>query len=966
MKCNSGMRNKEKKYIISIVRLNYYFLGGHMLYQEKLKDLNRALMMLTLAAALIFLGAFSTMKVEAEEPTTVTDYTQFVNAIDAGKTNIVLGGDVTFTSNDVEIPSNLTLDLSGHTINLLANKLIICADVTIKDSSQNETGKIHGARVSDTSSEILTHCVIIITDSGKLTLESGTIEGTFNRYGIVLTDNSSLDMKGGYITVIANGIVAIDKSSVEISGGTVEVGHEAIYSQENTYLYIKGGILKTRQMYAMYICGKALISDVTVETTTYGGIVVNETGSLTIEGGNVKAKRIALYIWGYAYIKGGSFIAETDTIYVSWGNADIKDMLVVEGGFIEATGDGAAINMHRHAIATIKGGTIKAMYSDPEQKKGGIGILANDHTSVNVEGGIINSSFNAIEGNGLGSEPYEAEKTHFNISGGTINSTYGAGIYAPLKLGTTEITGGTIIGGRTGVEVRTGSLKISGGTITGNQEGYNCTDCKDGLPAKGCAVSVVQDSNKRPIDVNISGGTFYGYLPFGEVNAYGNEQADVEKINYDISGGVFVSSGDKTVNVEDMYNGQFISGGYFTHYVTGYVKDGYGETITYVKAGEKEWPNCKLVTPWRSVTLDTSANGSAKITRNKITYSDGTKIETKPDKNSITGLEALKTDVITIDASPEEGYEIDKITFTDEEGNVTDVTDDAKFEMPDCNVTVNVTFKLAPPSTPTPTPEPTATPTLTPTPESTPTPDVVPTSDVTPTPGENVTPTPSVTATPTATPTKVEDLEKIIKEMQSEADLDGAEFIKCKLKITKIAKHSISYKWNKVEGATKYVIYANKCNKKNKCTKIDEVTTTKYTLDKVNGKKLKKGTYYKLLIVAADDENNVLATSKVVHAATKGGKVTNYKSIAFKKNKNIKNGKLALKKGKSFKLKVKTTKADKKKKLHVHRKVSFESDNTAVATVSKSGKIKAVGKGKCKIYAYTQNGLYKTLTVTVK
>ncbi len=37
-----------------------------------------------------------------------------------------------------------------------------------------------------------------------------------------------------------------------------------------------------------------------------------------------------------------------------------------------------------------------------------------------------------------------------------------------------------------------------------------------------------------------------------------------------------------------------------------------------------------------------------------------------------------------------------------------------------------------------------------------------------------------------------------------------------------------------------------------------------------------------------------------------------------------------------------------------------------VATVSISGKITAKGKGTCKIWVYAQNGVYKTITVTVR
>ena len=44
----------------------------------------------------------------------------------------------------------------------------------------------------------------------------------------------------------------------------------------------------------------------------------------------------------------------------------------------------------------------------------------------------------------------------------------------------------------------------------------------------------------------------------------------------------------------------------------------------------------------------------------------------------------------------------------------------------------------------------------------------------------------------------------------------------------------------------------------------------------------------------------------------------------------------------------------------------YLSSDTGVATVSKSGKIKAVGKGTCYVYVYTKNGINKKVKVTVK
>ena len=64
-----------------------------------------------------------------------------------------------------------------------------------------------------------------------------------------------------------------------------------------------------------------------------------------------------------------------------------------------------------------------------------------------------------------------------------------------------------------------------------------------------------------------------------------------------------------------------------------------------------------------------------------------------------------------------------------------------------------------------------------------------------------------------------------------------------------------------------------------------------------------------------------MATSKLIHVATKGGKVGNCKSLKLNKTKV----KLLL--GKKFKIKVKQIADSKNVKIKKHRKVSFESSN---------------------------------------
>ena len=160
------------------------------------------------------------------------------------------------------------------------------------------------------------------------------------------------------------------------------------------------------------------------------------------------------------------------------------------------------------------------------------------------------------------------------------------------------------------------------------------------------------------------------------------------------------------------------------------------------------------------------------------------------------------------------------------------------------------------------------------------------------------------------------------------------------------------------------MIYANKCGTSNKYQKLATVTSSKRSLKvtKAAGKKLKKGTYYKFLVVAVDKNGKVISTSKTIHVATKGGKVGNYKGVTTA----AKNNKVTLKTGKTFKLKAKVVAQSKKLKVKKHRAVKYESSDKNIATVNSKGKITAKKKGSCYIYVYAQSGAFKRIKVTVK
>ena len=232
-----------------------------------------------------------------------------------------------------------------------------------------------------------------------------------------------------------------------------------------------------------------------------------------------------------------------------------------------------------------------------------------------------------------------------------------------------------------------------------------------------------------------------------------------------------------------------------------------------------------------------------------------------------------------------------------------------------------------------------------------------PTQPTTPaTPAQPATSTPTTPATTEKTTAeKVDEGTKAvtsrITSRGNDKDPSGSTYKLLQLKQASASKSSIKVKWNRVSGTNVYLVYTGKCGSKYKFVK--SVKGLSYT-----SKKLNKGTYYKLLVVALNSEGQTIATSKVIHITTKGSKTGNIKKIKLNKKS------ITLKKKKSYKLKAKVTKDS--KKIKTHRGVTYESANPKIATVSKSGKITAKKKGKTTIYAYAQNGVSAKVIVKVK
>ena len=212
--------------------------------------------------------------------------------------------------------------------------------------------------------------------------------------------------------------------------------------------------------------------------------------------------------------------------------------------------------------------------------------------------------------------------------------------------------------------------------------------------------------------------------------------------------------------------------------------------------------------------------------------------------------------------------------------------------------------------------------------------------------------------------------DSFLKGWLSNKDPKGSKFSPLKLRSSKQTKTSVTLNWNKPSKAVKYIVYGNLSGSENKLKKLKTLTGNTFTVKKIS-KTLKSGKYYKFMVVALDKNDKVVSTSKMVHIATKGtSKATNYKSLKIQvkkaggKYKTVKE--MTLKKGKTAQIKATPVKISRKSKVRSIRGIRYESSNPNVAKVTTKGKITAVKKGTCTIYVFTQNGIRKTVKVTVK
>ena len=229
-------------------------------------------------------------------------------------------------------------------------------------------------------------------------------------------------------------------------------------------------------------------------------------------------------------------------------------------------------------------------------------------------------------------------------------------------------------------------------------------------------------------------------------------------------------------------------------------------------------------------------------------------------------------------------------------------------------------------------------------------------------PTDSGSPAESDKSTKTSDKNSVKTREAEILRWKSNKDLAGSAYAPLKAKAAKTTQSTVTVSWTKVKGASGYIVYGN-LSGSYKMKRLKTTTKTSFKVKSIGGTKLKKGTYYKFVVLAYNTVNGdkkCKAVSKTVHAATTGGKVTNGKQVKLKASKKT------LKKNSTWTVTADVVKNDSRKTLKKYLGLRYESSNKSIASVSSKGKVTAKKKGKAKIYVFAQNGIAAAVQVTVK
>lgn len=303
-----------------------------------------------------------------------------------------------------------------------------------------------------------------------------------------------------------------------------------------------------------------LISDVKLDDT----LNINKTVNIDLNGNNITAPSMVFKVsGGVLNINGSGIIRETEPNYGAIaviGSTDSNDnnySIVNVGSDVKLEGWSGIFITHdsykSYGVVVNLEGDINAV--NDVNGDTGIGVYVNGNIKDTDNAPVVNIGDDAeitSTGNGL----YIAGYSTFNIGSAYIEGT------------------------ESGIAIKSGKLNIDGASVVSDgedktpTEGYN-----NGVKASGTAIQIESNSGYAgQIELDISDGTFVSKNSY-VIYEYIGKGSDTTVDSIDISGGTFVSDGEKPVfglsNSFKSMHTNFIRGGEYSSDPSDYLKPGY-------------------------------------------------------------------------------------------------------------------------------------------------------------------------------------------------------------------------------------------------------------------------------------------------------------------------------------------------------------------------------------------------------
>lgn len=597
-----------------------------------------------------------------------------INAAQTGDT-VVLKQDVT---ESVTVPAgkDITLDLAGKNIQsndaTSKNAVTVEGKLTVKDSTAATAPEVSGDAVTYVSGKITaSNLGLYAIKGGEIVLESGSVESTRN-IGVFVEGNmttsgdaihSKITVKGGYIL------------SQETAASAQGRGAE---------LNIAGGALKAKD--------NAVVSGNGTKTSDkdYGGTTINISGG-TMIGGIQTADYIACGVYhpqqGTLNITGGKFqITNGVGVLIRAGSANITGGEIVTTGTVSGWVGDNKINEGCHGI----------VYDSASNYPG---AAAADNVAIGGTVKIVTEGSNAPV---KMHRPADSKDNKIEVTGGSfsgsVDAEYLKGLNAELKAN----SGDAPYSYYTDVEAaKDAAKKLGGGTVTdltatsttkftvtlkfddGATADQTLTVAENGtviLPAPTRSGYAFQ--NWSDGTTTYTAGSEYTVTKEATLTATWKKTAFTVTLDYANNGETATENrgandGDTITLPTPTRSGRYA----FVHWTDGTNTYAGGTNYTVTK-------DATLTAVWRYIGSSSSGTTTSSYPVSVPRFDNGSV--------SVTPGAASKGTTVTITVKPNDGYELDKLTVTDKDGNRLSLSDkgDGKytFTMPGSKVSVDASF----------------------------------------------------------------------------------------------------------------------------------------------------------------------------------------------------------------------------------------------------------------------------------